>query len=209
MKKVITLIAIVIVSIATAQTKYEKGMTKALELWQKNKLTDASALFERISKVENSKWLPLYYVATIEILSSFGLKDEVKLNAKLKKAQTFLDKAKSISPNNPEIIINQALLNTAYIAFDGQKYGMTLSMKNTQLYQKAFELAPNNPRVILGKAEWNMGSARFFGKSIKPYCKDVERALILFEKENLPKFYPRYGKKRAKEVLKQCNINGK
>lgn len=204
MKKIITLLLVLVAVTVSAQTKYEKGMTKAFELWQENKLTEATALFERISKVEKTEWLPLYYVATIEILSSFGLKDEAKLNSKLKKAQEFLEEAKSISPNNPEIIINQASLNTAYIAFDGQKYGMTLSMKNAQLYQKALALAPNNPRVILGKAEWEMGSARFFGKSIEPYCKDVEKALKLFEKEKLPKFYPKYGKQRAKQILKQC-----
>lgn len=205
MKKVITLLAFIVVATVSAQTSYEKGMTKAMKFWQENKLTEASQLFERITTAEKDQWLPPYYVATIEILTSFGLKDEAKLNAKLKKAQEFLDKASSISENNPEIIINQALLNTAYIAFDGQKYGMNLSMKNTELYQKSLKLAPNNPRVILGKAEWEMGSARFFGKSIKPYCNDVEKALRLFEKEKLPKFYPIYGKQRAKEVLKQCN----
>lgn len=204
MRKISTLLLVFIAITVSAQNQYEKGMTKAFKLWQENKLTEASALFERISKAEKDKWLPSYYVATIEIVSSFGLKDETKLNAKLKKAQEFLDEAKLIFPDNPEIIINQALLNTAYIAFDGQKYGMTLSMKNTQLYQKALQLAPNNPRVVLGKAEWDIGSARFFGKPIEPYCKDVKRALTLFEKEELPKFYPKYGKERAEEVVKQC-----
>ncbi|MFT6749554.1 MAG: hypothetical protein ACJAQ1_001503, partial [Flavobacterium sp.] len=33
--------------------------------------------------------------------------------------------------NNPEIILTQALLNTGYIAFDRQKYGMTFSGKNS------------------------------------------------------------------------------
>lgn len=204
MKKTITLIAFIVVSAVSAQTPYEKGMTKAFKLWEENKLTEASQLFERIATAEQEEWLPSYYVATIEILTSFGLKDETKLNAKLKKAQEFLDQASSISENNAEIIINQALLNTAYIAFDGRKYGMTLSMKNSELYEKASRLAPKNPRVILGKAEWKMGSAKFFGKSIKPYCKDVAQALTLFEKEKLPKFYPAYGKKRAKQVLEKC-----
>lgn len=204
MKKISTSLFVFISVTLSAQTQYEKGMTRAFKLWQENKLTEASALFERISKAEKDKWLPSYYVATIEIVSSFGLKDETKLNAKLKKAQEFLDEAKLISPDNPEIIINQALLNTAYIAFDGQKYGMTLSIKNTQLYQKALQLAPNNPRVVLGKAEWDIGSARFFRKSIEPYCKDIEKALQLFKEEKLPKFYPKYGKNRAEEILKQC-----
>ena len=205
MKKIITLFLLTISVSIFSQSKYDTGMQKAFELWGAKKNDQASQLFERIAKAEQNEWLPSYYVATIEILGSFGLKDEAKLNSKLKRAQEFLDIAKSISPKNPEIIINQALLNTAYIAFDGQKYGMTLSGKNAVLYNEALKLAPKNPRVILGKAEWDMGSAKFFGQPIDPYCKDVEKALALFEKEELPKYYPKYGKERAEEILKNCN----
>ncbi len=189
-----------------AQSKYDKGMQKAFDLWKNNKTTEASQLFERISNVEKENWLPPYYVATIEILTSFGLKDAATLNAKLKKAQEFLDMAATNSENNPEIMITQALLNTAYISFDGQKYGMTLSGKNNALYQQALKTAPKNPRVILSKAEWDMGTAKFFGQSIEPYCKDVEKTIPLFEKETLPKYYPRGGVDRAKEILKKCNL---
>ncbi|TCP26756.1 hypothetical protein EV195_10297 [Tenacibaculum skagerrakense] len=204
MKKIILLIVVLISTNSVAQSKYEQGMAKAFELWGQQKTSEACQLFERITKAEPEEWLPPYYVATLEILGSFGIKDEATLNSKLKKAQEFLDIAKSLSPNNPEIIINQALLNTAYIAFDGQKYGMTLSGKNAALYSEALKIAPENPRVVLGKAEWDMGSARFFNQSIEPYCKDVEKSIELFNKEELPKFYPMYGKERAQQVLKQC-----
>ncbi len=128
MKKIITLIALVIAVTVSAQSQYEKGMNKAFDLWGQNKTKEAGQLFERISKAEKDKWLPPYYAATIEIIGSFGLKDEAVLKAKLNKAQGFLDAAKSLSQDNPEILTNQALLNVAYKAFDGQKYGMTMSM---------------------------------------------------------------------------------
>jgi hypothetical protein len=180
-------------------------MQKAFSLWESGELTKASQLFERVSTAEPTKWMPAYYAATVEILSSFGLKDEAKLTAKLTKAQEFLDMAKLNSENNPEIIITQALLNLGYIAFDGQKYGMTLSGKNTQLYLKALKIAPENPRVILGYAEWNMGSAKFFGKSTKPYCDEIKRAIKLGKVEQIEEeFYPKFILKRAKEVLKKC-----
>ena len=205
MKKVLFIIAIFIATGISAQSKYQKGMQKAFGFWQKGQLTEASQLFERISKAEPTNWLPAYYAATVEILGSFGMKDEAKLTAKLNKAQEFLDVATSNSENNPEIIITQALLNLAYIAFDGQKYGMTLSGKNNMLYAKALKIAPNNPRVILGKAEWEMGAAKFFGKSTKPYCEQVKKAIELGKKEKIEKeFYPRFQVKRAEGVLKQC-----
>lgn len=205
MNKIITLIILVFTVNISAQTQYEKGMTKAFELWSANKTTEAAQLFERISKAEKDNWLPSYYAATIEILESFQIKDEAQLTAKLTKAQEFLDTAKSISPENPEILITQALLNVAYIVFDGQKYGMTMSMKNAALYEKALKLAPNNPRVILSKAESDMGAARFFGQSTEPFCNDVKRAIKLGKEEKInEKFYPRFNVQRAEQVLQKC-----
>lgn len=206
MKKNITFFMLLVVLTISAQSKYETGMLKAFDFWKNNKTTEASQLFERITNAEKKEWLPPYYVATLEIITSFGLKDATILDSKLKKAQQFLDMASTISPDNPEIIITQALLNTAYISFDGQKYGMTLSTKNNALYKEALKIAPNNARVILGKAEWDMGTAQFFGQSIEPFCKDVEKTIPLFEKEKLPKFYPSNGINRAKEVLKKCKV---
>lgn len=205
MKKSILIIALLFVGIISAQSKYQTGMQKAFSHWEKGEMVKASQMFERISKAEPTKWKPAYYAATVEILGSFGMKDETKLTAKLKKAQEFLDIAKSNSKNNPEIIITQALLNTGYIAFDGQKYGMTLSGKNAQLYAKALAIAPNNPRVIMGNAEWNMGAAKFFGKSTKPYCDEIKRAIQLAKDEKIDEeFYPKFTLERAEEVLKQC-----
>ena len=205
MKNLLLFIGLFIALNVTAQTKYKTGMQRAFGLWEQGKMSEASQLFERISKAEPTKWLPSYYVATVEILGSFGMKDEAKLTAKLTKAQEFLDAAKSNSENNPEIIITQALLNLGYIAFDGQKYGMTLSGKNNMLYDKALEIAPNNPRVILGKAEWKMGMAKFFGKPMKPYCEQIKKAIELGKKEkNDVEFYPKFMQQRAESVLKQC-----
>ena len=205
MKKLILAIVLIGSTLVNAQDRYSSGMEKAFELWQNQKTTEASNLFERIATAEPDKWLPYYYVSQINTVISFGEKDEEKLSKQLEKAKEFLDVAKAISPDNPEILIQEALINTAWIAFDGVTYGMTLSPKNVQLYQKALEIAPDNPRVILSKAEWDMGSARYFGKDVTPYCKDVERALELFAtfKSETP-FYPTWGKERAEEVLKSC-----
>jgi len=205
MKKLILAIVLIGSTLVNAQDRYSSGMEKAFELWQNQKTTEASNLFERIATAEPDKWLPYYYVSQINTVISFGEKDEEKLSKQLEKAKEFLDVAKAISPDNPEILIQEALINTAWIAFDGATYGMTLSPKNVQLYQKALGIAPDNPRVILSKAEWDMGSARYFGKDVTPYCKDVERALELFAtfKSETP-FYPTWGKERAEEVLKSC-----
>ena len=205
MKKLIAFTLFVGVSFVHAQDRYTKGMEKAFELWKDQKIMEASNLFERIATAEPDNWIPYYYASQVNTVASFGEKDEAKLSKQLEKAREFLDVAKAISPDNPEILVQEALINTAWIAFDGATYGMTMSQKNVQLYQKALELDPNNPRVVFSKAEWDMGAARYFGKDTAPYCKDVERALELFAtfKSDMP-FYPSWGKERAEQVLAAC-----
>lgn len=204
--KTIIAITLFLVSIAaSAQTNYQQGMQKAFELWGQNNPTEASHLFERIAKAEPENWLPLYYAAQINITTSFGERNKEKLNAQLNKAQDFINDATAISKNNPEILVLQALLHTAWVAYDGATYGMTLSGKIVELYAKAETIAPENPRVVASKAEWNMGAAKFFGQDTKPFCKDLEHALQLFTnfKPETP-FSPNWGADRVAVLMKAC-----
>lgn len=204
MQKLAIILALLVSGEITSQTNYEKGMQKAFELWGSNPV-EASNLFERIAKAEPNNWLPSYYAAQINIVSSFGEKDKEKLTAKLAKAQGLINDATTVSKNNSEILVMEALLNTAWVAYDGATYGMTLSPKVAALYAQAEQISPNNPRVVLNKAEWNMGSARFFGQDTAPFCKDVERALDLFANfKPETAFHPKWGKERAEQILESC-----
>ncbi len=190
-----------------AQDQYTKGMSKALSLWGEGKIVEASNLFERIAMAEEDNWIPYYYVAQVNTVASFGEKDETKLTQQLERAKEFVDIAKKISPNNPELLVQEAMINTAWMAYDGATYGPTLSGKNMQLYKQALTLAPDNPRVVYSKANWDMGAARYFGKDTAPFCKDVERALELFATfENNTPFYPSWGQDQAQQVLEQCKL---
>ena len=205
MKSLLVLTLVLITSIGTAQTNFEKGMQKAFELWQNNQWDEAENLFERISNAEPNQWLPHYYIAQMNSLKSWSQKDETILKAQLDKAQSHLDTAMAISKDNPELLVMQANVLTNWVAFDGMTYGMKYSGKITELYEKASIIAPENPRVILGKAEWGMGSARYFGQDTAPFCKDIKKALELFSNFNPESpFHPNWGKERAVEVLKSC-----
>lgn len=205
MKQLIIITTLLISGILIGQTNYEKGMQKAFELWGSNQPTEASNLFERIAKAEPDNWLPAYYAAQINVINSFGERDEDKLSAKLKRAQDLINDATAISKENPEIMVLQALLHTAWVAFDGATYGMTLSGKVVELYTKAKIVAPGNPRVLYCKAEWDMGGAKYFGQDTAPFCKDIERAIELFAnfKPETP-FHPNWGNDRAEQILESC-----
>lgn len=185
-------------------SKYRNGMQQAFQLWNEGKTQDAANLFERIAQSEPDNWLPPYYAGQIYVVSSFSEKDEKELTAKLKKAQNFINDATAISKENSDILVLQAQLYMAWIIFDGQRYGMQFSPKASEFFNRAVAVSPDNPRAILAKAEWNMGSAKYFGESVKKYCDEIDRAIKLFENEpERGEFYPTYGLERAKQIQKE------
>ncbi|MGM5470846.1 hypothetical protein ACS386_11270 [Flavobacteriaceae bacterium LMO-SS05] len=205
MKHLIILALFLVSIIVSAQTNFDKGMQKAFEFWGNDQWEEAENVFERIANAEPQQWLPHYYIAQMNSIKSWGLKDEVLLKSQLDKAQQHLNVAMQISENNAELLVMQAQVLTNWVAFDGQTYGMKYSAKVSELYAKAYALAPNNPRVVFGKAEWNMGSARFFGQDTKPFCVDIEKSIELFANfKPETAFHPNWGKDRAEAALKTC-----
>jgi hypothetical protein len=205
MIRAITLFIFFMCNVISAQSQFETGMEKAFTLWNENKLAEASALFERIAAAEKTNWLPLYYVALINTTEAFKTKDKQTISALLAKAQSAQDSATALSSNNAELLVMQAMINTASIVADPMTNGMTLWTPTNELYAKALIIAPNNPRVVFSKAEFEIGSAKFFGKDIKPMCAAIERSIGLFAtfKPETP-LSPKWGKDRAEAVLLEC-----
>ena len=205
MTKIITAFTLFVCSLLAAQTPYEQGMGKAMQLWGEGKNTEAVATFERIASVEKTNWLPNYYVSFIITLEAFGTKDKDKLSALLTKSQDALDNATLISPNNPELMVLQSLLFTAWIVADPMTNGMKYSGLAMEQYDKAMILAPNNPRVVYSKAEFEIGAAQYWGTDTKPMCEALAKSIELFAnfKPETP-FSPKWGLDRAQEALKNC-----
>ena len=205
MRNLIIITLFVITGITQAQTNFEKGMTKAFELWQADKTDEAENMFERIAKAEPEAWLPNYYIAQINSLKSWNTKDEAVLKAQLDKAQEHIDLAMTKSEDNAELMVIQAQVLTNWVAYDGMTYGMKYGAKIAELYDKAYILAPKNPRVVFGKAEWGMGSAKYFGKDTAPYCKEIEASIELFDTfKAKTDFHPNWGGERAEQAVEEC-----
>lgn len=207
MTRLITTLVVLICGMAFAQapSQYEQGMGKALGLWKEGKATEATAIFERIASVEKNNWLPNYYVALVNTIETFKSKDKSKNPAYLDKAQIALDDATAISQNNPELMVVQALIYTAWIVQDPMTNGMKYSSKTMEQYNKAQAIAPENPRVVFSKAEFEIGGAKYWGTDTKPMCKEVARSIELFAKfKPETPFHPNWGLDRAKEVLVTC-----
>lgn len=205
MKYLIFIAFFVIAPMTNAQTNFEKGMSKAFELWSANKTDEAENMFERIAKAEPEAWLSHYYIAQINSIKSWTEKDKTVLKSQLDKAQEHIDAAMLLSENNAELLVIQAHILTNWVAFDGMTYGMKYGAKIAELYEKAAVIDPTNPRAAYGKIEWEMGSAKYFGKDTAPYCKKLASAIALFDTfKPASKLHPNWGKDRAVQVLESC-----
>lgn len=206
MTKVITTIVFFLATFFVAHAqKYEQGMSKAFATWGEGNVNEATALFERIASVEKNNWLPNYYVALVNTTATFNPANNKNAAAMLAKAQEALDNAILISPNNAEIMVMQAMINTSWIVQDPMTNGMKLSAPTIALYEKAIALDPNNPRAVFGKADFEIGGAKYWGTDTKPMCEQVAKAIELFAKfRPESEFHPKWGLDRAQETLKEC-----
>lgn len=206
MTKIITAFTLFICSLVTAQSQFEQGMGKAMQLWKEGNAIEASALFERIASAEKESWLPNYYVALINTTEAFNPANKNKISALLDKANAALDIEIAKNPKNVELLVVQAMAKTALLASDPMTYGMTLSPKITEIYMLASMIAPENPRVVFCKAEFEIGGARWTGADVKALCSQVEKAIDLFAKfKPESPFSPSWGLERAQETLKNCS----
>lgn len=205
MKTIFTVIAFIITNLVLAQGQFEQGMGKAFGLWGEGKSTEASALFERIASAEKNNWLPNYYVALVNTTDSFDPKNKANVPALLDKAQKALDEAATISLDNPEIMVLQAMIYTAWLVQDPMANGMKYSALAMKEYEKALAIAPNNPRAVFGKAEFEIGGAKYWGTDTKPMCEQIARSIELFANfKPESAFHPKWGLDRAQETLKTC-----
>jgi uncharacterized membrane protein len=205
MKKIITLIALLVVVISSAQTQFEQGMGKAFGLWKEGKNAEASAMFERIAAADKNSYLPNYYVALINTTAVFTEKDKTKIDLLLTKAQDALDLELIKDQNNAELHVLQALIYTGYVVADPMTNGMKYSAKVMESYAKAKAIDPNNPRAVFGEADYQLGGAKWTGVDTKPLCVQVDKAIELFAtfKPETP-FSPKWGLDRALEAQKNC-----
>ncbi len=205
MKHLIVLLFATISFSTFGQSAYEKGMQSAMGLWSEGKNSEAVAMFERIAAAEKENWLPNYYVALVSTTTAFATKDKIQVDALLKKAQAALDVELKKQANHPELLVMQAMIHTAWIAFDPMTNGMKLSGTVMEIYGKAEAIAPENPRVVLSKTEFEMGSAKFFGTDTKPLCAKAEKAIELFATfKPESAFHPNWGLDRAQSMVAAC-----
>jgi hypothetical protein len=205
MTKLITIIAMFVASIVSAQTQFDQGMKKALQTWKNGNSTEALVQFEKIASVEKTNWLPNYYIALINTTQAFGEQDKTKMLSLIESAQKAQDFCNDLAMDNPEVLVMQAMIHTASIVYDPMTNGQKLSGDVMYILNKAYKIAPENPRVVFQKASFEIGMAQYFGQDTKPMCAQIEKSIELFATfKPETAFHPSWGLDRAKGELKNC-----
>ena len=205
MTKLITIIAMFVASIVSAQTQFDQGMKKALQTWKDGNSKEALVQFEKIASVEKTNWLPKYYIAFINTMQAYGEKDKTKIESLLNAAQKAQDVCNELAQDNPEVLVLQAMIHTAWIVYDPMTYGQQLSGDVMYILNKAYKLAPENPRVVFQKASFEKGMAEYFGQDTKPMCAQIEKSIELFATfKPESAFHPSWGLDKAQEAVKAC-----
>lgn len=204
MKIILLLINLMLAQLLSAQD-YDQNMQKALDSWHEGNNVEASAEFEKIADSTTHEWLPNYYVGMVNATEAFKVEDYDQADAMLKKGLKAIDAELANSPDNPELLVVQALLYTAYLAKDPMMNGQLYYPKVSEIYAKASAIAPENPRVVVSKSMFELNSAKYMGGDTKAICADlqnVKQLLDTFKSEET--FYPTWGKEQLAQAMTLC-----
>ncbi len=186
---------------------YQKAMSQSIEkLFQATTIHENIEIanqFDRISQLEKTEWLPLYYASYSYIMISFQETDNTKKDAWLDQAQKYLDQAMAIEPNESELYMLQGFLYPSRINIDPMARGMLYMGKMNESLDKALELNPDNPRVYFLRATMTYHMPEAYGGGAAkalPLFKTADEKFRIFKP--ITDLSPNWGKEANDAELK-------
>jgi len=203
----ITVVLLAISLLGFSNEAYQKAMSQSIEkLYQAKTIPEFVELanqFERISAIEQTEWLPLYYASFAYIMISFQEVDNTRKDSYLDQAQKYLDQAVVIEPNESELFLLQGFLYPSRITVDPMTRGMIYMDKMNQSLDKALTLNPDNPRVYYLRATMTFHMPEAYGggaeKALPMYKIADEKFRIFKPKTELS---PNWGKESNETEMK-------
>lgn len=200
MKKILIITITLLSTLSFAQTNYNQAMENALTLWTKSN-NDGIKAFKTLNENFPNERLPKFYLAYATTIKSLEITNLLEKEELIEQTKIWVNELEKSYPNNSEIQNLKALNLTSELLLNPMLNGMILMDDINSTYSKALILNPNNPRTYLNKAEFGINASKFVGGDITTYCKDLKKAVVLFETEKVEKFEPNWGKDRAEVLL--------
>ena len=208
MKKTMTIMTILLVSLSVlAQPKkYNKSMSKALEILQESNTVEGylecAATFDEIASNYGEMWMPPYYAAYCRIIASFdendyGLKDEYLTQAGLS-----LEEALELAPEESEVQALSAFHALGLMAADPESNGPIYLEDFNYAILRAKSLNPENPRPYYMDGLLKANLPEFMGggtAAAKPIHMLAAEKFEKFQSED--PLWPNWGKALNQEQL--------
>lgn len=211
-KTILSLIIICAAAISFAQSdKYAGAMKKNILMldsaMQKGNAKELANNFERIADAEKTQWLPYYYAAYANIVSSYSEKDKTKIDPIADKAEELLAKAEAIAgKENSEIAVIKSMIASTHMMVDPQSRYMKYGAAAASNIEIAKKLDPSNPRPVYLEAQSKFYTPEAFGGG-KAVAKPLfEKALAMFntfKPEN--ELYPSWGRSANEYFLSMAS----
>jgi hypothetical protein len=211
MKTIILTTTLVLLSLMTISQnkKYHDSMKKNLSILDSAKkeadYLKAANGFERIALAEKKEWLPNYYAGMCYVLIAFD-KSPDDIDTWCDKATGFISRADSLSKDNSEICVLQAMCASARIGVNPMARGFQYGSMANDFTKKAIALNENNPRAYFNKGQSIFYTPEAFGgggKKAKPHFEKAVEKYKIFKPES--DIHPNWGKKMAEDLLKKCD----
>jgi hypothetical protein len=213
MKKTILLTLIICFCLAAfAQSdKYAPAIKKNIAMldsaMQKGNAKELANNFERIGDAEKTLWLPYYYAAYCNILSTYTENDKSKIDAIADKAEELITKAETLAgKENSEIDVIKSMIASAHMMVDPQSRYMQYGAGSSSNIEKAKSLDPTNPRPLYLEAQAKFYTPAAFGGG-KDVAKPLfEKSISMFDTfKPETDLHPTWGKAAAQYFLAQAN----
>lgn len=210
MKKLFTILSIVCVTAVSADDdKFTKAMTGALE--KLDTCETASSFLQvgnqisRIADAEGDQWLAYYWTSYCYAIVGFFSEGE-EVDIILDQAQSYLDKADSLSPSNSEIYCLQSWIYSGRIMVDPMNRGMTYGMQSGQAVEQAIAFDENNPRAYFLKGSSFFYTPEMYGGGKDKAKVELETAIEKYDAfEPESELHPTWGRDQTEEMLEQCD----
>jgi hypothetical protein len=187
MKKILLSSVIILCTLITfaGEKEYMESMKSNLEELKKAETSaDFEAVarnFELIAEKEANKWLPYYYVSYSLINTVFSKEKAENIDKVLDKAESFLGKARELSPGNSEIEVLQGWIYQGRIQVDPMGRGGEYSQKAAASFGKAQKLNADNPRIYLLTGQNVLYTPEQFGGGKEAACEYFLKAKDKYE----------------------------
>ncbi len=206
-------ICLLTLNIGAEDTSYKEKMAEAIAQMHRSEslaeLQQTANQFSVIARMNPEQWLPLYHEGYCYIIMNFV--DESGPEAKegyLDRAELAIEKMMELKPEEAEIHALHAFYLTGRLVVDPMNRGQSMAPMIAGAFGKALALDPENPRARYVKLSNEMGTARFFGSDITPYCREAKK--ILEEWDAYPvksELHPDWGKDLVGELAASCTEN--